>query len=68
MPAGLDMALNLDLSPLRPNDFLATEAARWNRAVAMRNAYQDGVEEAKTQKRDDDATAKRIADMRRTGK
>lgn len=68
MPAGLDMALNLDLSPMRPNEYLATESPRWNRSVAIRNAYQDGVEAAKAQKRDGDAATKRIANMRRTGK
>lgn len=49
MPDELGQALMFDLSPLRPNAWLVTEAARWNQAVALRNAYANGVEDARAE-------------------
>lgn len=38
-----------DLSPMRPNEWLQTEAGRWNQAVALRTAYDNGVEDARAE-------------------
>lgn len=46
-PAGLDWVMWFDLSPLRPDEWAETDAARWIEAVQLRTAYQAGIEDAK---------------------
>lgn len=38
--------MSYDLSPMRPDDYGTTQAARWRDAVACRNAYDAGVADA----------------------
>lgn len=46
-PAGMDWVMWFDLSPMRPDEWAETDAARWNEAMQLRAAYQAGVEDAK---------------------
>lgn len=41
--------LAYDLSPIRPWEFAKVDAFEWSEAVAMANAYWDGVREANTE-------------------
>ena len=61
-PDGLIEALSWDLSPLRPWEYWRVDAREWSRAVAMRNAYDEGRRDA-----DDDAEAKRLIEQTRPG-
>jgi len=36
---------------MRPDEFANTVAWRWNQAVQMRNAYDDGVKDAQAEKK-----------------
>ena len=56
-PPGLDYALWFDLSPMRPDEWAQTDAARWNEAAQMRSAYQAGVDQARRES-EMDATLK----------
>ncbi len=47
MPDGAFPYLAWDLSPLRPWEFWQADAADWTEAHAVRDAYQDGVADAK---------------------
>lgn len=50
-PVGLQRVLALDLSPPRPWEFGGIDAFQWSEAVAMANAYHDGVRDADTEGR-----------------
>lgn len=39
-----------DLSPMRPDDYLQTNAYRWHEAVTLRNAYTEGIQQAQREK------------------
>jgi hypothetical protein len=45
-PEGFDLVTWYDLSPLRPDEYMRTVAYRWQEAMALRNAYQIGVDDA----------------------
>jgi len=47
MPPGLDIALSWDLSPLRPWEYWQQDACEWTEAVALRNAFDEGVRSVK---------------------
>jgi len=51
MPDGLNMAIWFNLSPLRPDEWAATDVERWMRNVQLRNAYQAGVDDAEDEAR-----------------
>ena len=38
--------MSYDPSPMRPDEYAATQAARWRDAVACRSAYDAGVADA----------------------
>ena len=46
-PPGLMQALWFDMSPMRPDEWARTDAQRWRSAIAMRNAYHAGEQDAK---------------------
>ena len=44
-PVRLRWALAWDLSPLRPDAFMAMDAQLWTEAVELRTAYDEGLEQ-----------------------
>jgi hypothetical protein len=45
-----------DFSPMRPDEYAATDAERWTDALEMRNAIEKGRADARAEKRAADAT------------
>ena len=46
MPEDFHRITWYDLSPMRPDDYARQEVFRWREAVACRNAYEQGVQDA----------------------
>jgi len=46
---GLREALMWDLSPQRPHEHWQTVASEWTEAVQMRQAYEQGVDDARSE-------------------
>ncbi len=49
MPEGFELNSWYDLSPMRPDEFAATNAWRWHEALTLRMAYQRGYEDARSE-------------------
>lgn len=49
LPGWLELALWFDLSPVRPWEWSAVDAESWTEAVQLRNAWQDGIQDAKAE-------------------
>lgn len=49
-PADWNRIMSYDLSPMRPDDYGMTQAARWRDAVACRSAYDAGVADATSER------------------
>jgi hypothetical protein len=47
MPQGLGASLSFDLTPLRPREWELEDAYTWNRAIADRKAYDEGIDLAR---------------------
>jgi hypothetical protein len=53
-PEEFELIMWYDLSPMRPDDYLRVNAYRWHEAVALRNAYNEGVQDAAREKQTHD--------------
>lgn len=49
-PPELDLVLWYDLSPMRPDEYAATNAWRWTEAVTLRAAFEQGKRDAHHEK------------------
>jgi hypothetical protein len=49
-PEGLQLISWYDLTPMRPDELAATNIFRWREAVALRNAYEQGRDQAHREK------------------
>lgn len=53
-PEDLDVIAWFDLSPMRPDEYMRTNAYQWHEAVVLRNAYEFGRQDARREKETND--------------
>lgn len=59
-PPGLDRALSFRLTGLTPTEFAHEEAAAWNRAMQLQNAYAEGVASVRDKRKAEQAIAEMV--------